>query len=184
MKNSKKNKRSNKGVALLLLLILGISIGYAALTATLNINGNSTIGKASWNVHFENLQKTEGSETATVEAAINEDKMTINYTVDLVEPGDFYEFTVDVKNAGTIPAKLSALPTMSGVSAEQDVYVNYTVTYEDGTEVKAGDELAANGGVKTLKVRVEYDPTITSDQLPTEDQSLTLTYSMNYIQAQ
>lgn len=183
MKNSKKNnKHNNKGLVLLLLLILGISIGYAALTANLNINGTSTIQKANWDIHFENLAKTEGSVIATTEAAIDENKMTINYAVDLVEPGNFYEFTVDVKNAGTIDAKLSDVPTMTGVSEEQDVYVNYTVTYADGSEVKAGDVLS-KGESKSIKVRVEYDPAITADQLPTEEQSLTLTYSMNYIQA-
>lgn len=183
MKNSKKsNKRNNKGLVLLLLLILGISIGYAALTANLNINGTSTIGKASWDVHFENLQKNEGNVTATTEAAIDENKMTIDYTVDLAEPGDFYEFTVDVKNGGTLDAKLSDLPTMTGVSTEQDVYVNYTATYADGTPVKAGDVLAKKES-KTIKVRVEYDRTITADQLPEAEQSLALAYSMNYIQA-
>ena len=49
-KNNKKN--SKKTVYLILVLILGISVGYAALSATLKINGTSTIKSAKWSVHF------------------------------------------------------------------------------------------------------------------------------------
>ena len=39
----KENSRTNYIVIALLVLVIGISIGYAALSATLNINGSSTI---------------------------------------------------------------------------------------------------------------------------------------------
>ena len=45
MKKSKNKKKSL--LIILLLLVVGISIGYAALATTLNINGNTTIEKAS-----------------------------------------------------------------------------------------------------------------------------------------
>ena len=103
-----KNKKKSKSVVLLLLLlILGISIGYAALTTTLNINGNTTIEKASWDIHFENLVKTTGSEVATVDASIDDTKTLIEYTVTLPKPGDYFEFTVDMVNNGTIDAMIS-----------------------------------------------------------------------------
>lgn len=181
----KKNNGNKKryGVLILLLLVVGISIGYAALTTTLNINGTTTIGKASWDVHFENLAVTDGSVTATTAAAIDTAKTTINYEITLSEPGDFYEFTVDAVNGGTLDAELSADPEILGLTTEQDVYVNYTVTYEDGTALAAGDEIAASAS-STYKVRVEYDTDITADQLPTEDQTISLTFAANYIQAQ
>ena len=134
-----------------LLLVIGISIGYAALSATLNIAGDTTIEKNTWDIHFENLQKTEGSVVATKDAVIEDKNTNINYLVALQKPGDFYEFKVDVKNAGTIPAKLSSTPTLSGLTDAQKVYTNYTVTYDDGSTVSENDALAVNES-KTLQL--------------------------------
>ena len=176
-----KNIRRNYAIIVVLLLVIGISIGYAALSATLNINGQTTIGKSSWDVHFENLQVTDGSVEAVTPAEINEDKTDINYSVKLVNPGDFYEFTVDVKNGGTIPAKISSTPTLAGLSDAQKEYTNYTVTYRDGSTVSANDSLAA-GTSKTLRVKVEFKKDITSTQLPSATEDVDLTFAMNFIQ--
>lgn len=179
----KKNKRNRGLVVLLLLLILGISIGYAAISSNLTINTIANIGKATWDVHFENIVKNENNVTATVEPTIS-NQTEINYSVNLEKPGDFYEFTVDVVNNGT----LNAVIDTDGVenttlTTEQDVYANYTLTYDDGTEIAAGDTLAA-GETKKIKVRIEYDSTITSEQINalTENISLNLTASLTYVQ--
>ena len=175
-------KKSGKKVvlSLLALLLLTITVGYAALSTTLNINGTSKINNATWDVHFANLKVTEGSVSATKAATIDS-ATEIDYNVELIKPGDFYEFTVDVTNTGTIDAKLGEAPILSGVSAEQDVYTNYTVTYSDDNAINANDKLAA-GTTKKLKVRVEFDRNITNSQLPTEAQPLNLTFAMNYVQ--
>lgn len=175
-------KKSGKKVvlSLLALLLLTITVGYAALSTTLNINGTSKINNATWDVHFKNLEVTAGSVSATKAATIDS-ATEIDYNVELIKPGDFYEFTVDVTNTGTIDAKLGEAPILSGVSAEQDVYTNYTVTYSDDTAINANDKLAA-GATKRLKVRVEFDRNITNSQLPTEAQPLDLTFAMNYVQ--
>ena len=151
-------KKSNRKFVLLVLalLLFTITVGYATLSTTLEIKGTSKINNATWNVHFANLNVTEGSVTATKAASIDATTTTIDYDVNLTKPGDFYEFTVDVTNTGSINAKLSAIPTLGGVSTEQDVYTNYTVTYSNGKAIGANDKLAA-GETKTLKVKVEFD---------------------------
>ena len=176
-------KKSNRKFVLLVLalLLFTITVGYAALSTTLNINGTSKINNATWDVHFANLEVTSGSVSATKAATIDSGKTAIDYNVELIKPGDFYEFTVDVTNTGTIDAKLGEAPILSGVSAEQDVYTNYTVTYSDDTAINANDKLAA-GATKKLKVRVEFDRNIANSQLPTEAQTLNLTFAMNYVQ--
>ena len=175
-------KKSNRKFVLLVLalLLFTITVGYAALSTTLNINGTSKINNATWDVHFKNLEVTAGSVSATKAATIDS-ATEIDYNVELIKPGDFYEFTVDVTNTGTIDAKLGEAPILSGVSAEQDVYTNYTVTYSDDTAIHANDKLAA-GTTKRLKVKVVYDKNITSNQLPTTAQPLNLTFAMNYVQ--
>ena len=184
MKKDKRKKKKVLSILVLLLLVLGISIGYAVLSQTLTITGTSTISNATWDVHFENVQVTTGSVTATVVpvAAAADKKTSLTYTVNLAKPGDFYEFTVDVKNGGSVDAKLNAVPTISGVGTAQDVYTNYTFTNSDGTAVTSGQTIAA-GASKKYKVRVEFDSNISASQLPTSAQSMTLTASMNWVQA-
>ena len=180
----KENSRTNYIVIALLVLVIGISIGYAALSATLNINGSSTIGKASWDVHFANIIETAGGVTATRPAAITAGQTTeVTYEVTLPTPGTFYEFTVDVVNAGSLDAKLSADAAVEGVSPAQAVYTKYSVVWSDtGVAPRTGDVIGA-GERKTAKVRVEYNKDVTAAQLPTTNQVLTLTASMNFIQA-
>ena len=182
-----KNKRKRYlTVFVLVLLLLGVTLGYSVLSTSLNITGTSKISTSSWDVHFENINITTGSVTATTAPTISTNNGVANtkitYAVELTSPGDFYEFTVDVKNAGSIDAKLSALPTLSGVSTAQDVYTNYTFTHQDGTAITAGERLNA-GDSKKFKVRVEFDKNITASQLPTTAQIMTLTVDMNYEQA-
>ena len=191
--NQKKIRRKILAVAMIALLL--ISVGYAALETNLRINGTANIAATSWNVYFTNIQTTEGSVTPTVAPTVSGTNTTqLNYTITLNKPGDFYEFTVDVVNGGTINAKIADNGiSNTALTQTQDTYVNYTVTYADGTEISAGDKLAKAGttvnsvaqDVKTVKVRVEYDPTITAEQLNAMGESnitLNLTYSMQYVQ--
>ena len=178
MKKSKNKKHSL--LLILLLLIVGISIGYAALATTLNINGNTTIEKASWDIHFENLVKTSGSEVATVEAAIDSTKTLIEYTITLTEPGDFYEFTVDIVNNGTIDAMISEV-LKEGLTTDQEKYIEYTATYSDGVELQELNSLKS-GTKENIKVRVKYRDDITASDLPTESTTLTLKFRVAYIQ--
>ncbi len=182
MERNKKKKKKILSVLVLLLLVLGITIGYAVLSQTLTINGTSSIGVPTWNVHFENVAITSGSVTATTApTATGTNTTSMTYSITLNQPGDFYEFAVDVKNGGSIDAKLNAAPTISGVSTAQDVYVNYTFLNSDGSAVTTGQTITA-GNKRTYKVRVEFDKNISTSQLPTQAQNLTLTVSMPWVQ--
>ena len=175
-------KKKYRGILLLIVLLLAITVGFALLSSTLHITGETRINDSTWDVHFDNLVSSPGSVTPDVEAYITDDGLNINYTITLDKPGDFYEFTVDVVNEGTIDAKLKELPEVSGVSDEQDDYVNYTFTHTDGSEILVGEEIKV-GDSENFKVRVEYDSSITDDsQLPKTDQSMDLEVTMVYEQ--
>ena len=178
---SKRNRRNGYSVAIVLLLLLFVGFGYAAISQKLDITGKTTIGSSSWDVHFENVEVTTGSVTATKAATATGNTTTIDFEVPFETPGDFYEFTVDVVNGGSLDAKVSAEPTLSGISSAQDVYINYTVTYENGDPIQANDTLG-NGTSKTYKVRVEFDKNITSSQLPTGGDTVNFGFSVDYVQ--
>ena len=93
MKNRKKNTK-----LILLLLLLCITLGYAALRTGLNINGTANVSSSSWNVYFSNYQMSNATNiTPTTEPVITGTTTTsISYEVDLDVPGDIYEFSVEV----------------------------------------------------------------------------------------
>ena len=171
------------GVLVLLIMVLTLTVGYSYLSASLNINGTSKIKTTTWDIHFNNINVTTGSVTATEEPTIDGSGLNITYEVELDTPGEFYEFTVDVVNGGTVDAKLSALPSLSGVSTAQDVYTNYTFTHTDGTAISnLANETLGAGATKTYMVRVEFDDNISAAQLPTAVQNMTLTVGLVYEQ--
>ena len=167
---------------ILIIVMLSITIGYSVLSSTLNIMGTTNIIKPTWDIRFANIAVTSGSVTSSHTPTISADGLHITYSVTLANPGDFYEFTFEVWNYGTIDAKLSAAPTVAGVSSAQDVYVNYTFTHADGTAVLANETIPYDS-CDQYKVRVEFDNTINANQLPTSTQGLTLTVGMNFVQA-
>lgn len=163
-------------IGLFILLVAGVSIGYAALQTTLSINGTTTINKVGWDIHFENIVVAEGA-AENGSAIINaNDNTEVTYNVTLGEPGDFYEFSVDIKNAGTLPAKLESIVN-PGLTEEEELYANYTVT-----GMPAVNSVLAAGESKTVTIRVEFDPDIEPEDLPTENKILTKTIKFNYVQ--
>lgn len=95
--------------------------------------------------------------------------------------GDYKAISLDVVNAGSIDAELSSI-VLSGLSSEQDVYLNYYIQYDDGSSVSSGDTLDAEE-TKSILLVIEFDKAVIADELPTTDQSLSLTFSMIYVQA-
>ena len=184
-----KKSRSHNGIIALVILLLGISIGYAALTTTLVINGESTIKKVVWNVHFANTRTESGSvsiDTVNGEKAAyipNADETRVEYKVSLKQPGDFYEFTVDVVNDGTLDAKISSNPTLVGTDGYNQ-YVEYTTVWDDDrTTSPSANNVIEAGHSRKARVKIKYKDNIRTEDLPSEDKVLEFTYSMNFVQA-
>ena len=183
-----KKVRSNNVLAALIILLLGISIGYAALTTTLVINGESTIKKAVWDIHFTNVKTQDGSVSVNIAngekiAYIpNTDETKVEYKVVLKKPGDFYEFTVDVVNSGTLDAKISSNPTLIGTD-NYDKYVEYTVVWnDDQTKSPTTNDTILAGDSRRVRVKIKYKENVKIEDLPEEDKVLDFTYSMNFVQ--
>ena len=131
----------------LFLLIVGIGVGYALITTKLSIEGVANVKEARWDIHFDNFEAISGSVTPTAEPVVNNDTITFSAKVD--EPGNFYGFTFDIVNAGTINAELadfSVTPDFSTID-----YIDSTIEYENGNQITIGDLLPAN---KSKKVKV------------------------------
>ena len=176
-------RRNNKKLltSLFILLILSIGIGYAYLTSNLSITGSTRISANSWDIHFDNLIVNPNSVTATTPAAIDtNDNTKVNYSVELKQPGDIYEFTVDVVNEGSINGKVS-ISTLSGLDNSLSNIVDYEVKYTNGNPVNINDLLNA-GSTKTIRVKVYYKEDIDEDDLPDDPIDLDLSYDLQYVQ--
>ena len=177
-----KNHTKQKFITLAILLLLAISVGYAALSTTLQINGTANVASNSWLIYFTNVQVTSGSVTATTTPTTSgTSTTTLTWAVNLQTPGDFYEYYVDVKNDGTIDAMIGSLSNTS-LTTNQAKYLAYTVTYDDGAAIEQYDKLDA-GDMVTLKVRVEYKTDLNPEDLPSEPAEITFEYTSNYVQA-
>ena len=122
-------ERFNKYLIIIAIsLVFLITIGYAFLSTTLTINGASTINEVTWDVHFENVVVKTGSVTAET-PVIDTNKTTVTYGVTLSNPGDYYEFTVDVKNDGSVDAMIDTITSKlnNTIITTLPNYLNYNV---------------------------------------------------------
>ena len=191
MKRIKRNKYTI--VILLLVIIAGLSIGFAALSSQLKVQGTSTISDSTWDIGIDDdgtggtggIEVPSG-ETATINpsnpesltpddgiptpenpnpngAIIWMDGNTVYFKHILKQPGDIFTFNVTYTNNGTINAKVANV-TKSELNATAKNFMTYTATYSNGNEINEGDVLNAGSSV-TYRITVEFKSGITT--LPT-----------------
>ena len=173
----RKNKKKGK-LFILILLILGISLGYALLSSTLSIMGTAGINKNTWDIHWNenSIVETPGSVTAKTPAYVSNDEKTIvTFNAELELPGDFYEFTVDAKNYGTIDGQVKKVnlkfldPKTDEEINPEDLpeYLTYTFTHDDDTEIVENETINVGESIK-YKLRFEFNEDATAIPTPEE----------------
>ncbi len=181
-----RNRRKNIYLFLFILLC-SLGIGYAFLRTELQINGTADFLDAKWDIHFNNIiinpnsvELTTGNTAATISASTTE----VTYAVTLKEPGDFYEFTVDAVNAGTIDAMIDTISSKMGGAeiTTLPAYMEYSVTYSDGIELAPNQYLKA-GDTETYKVHIGFKKDINASDLTGQVENKTLSFSVTYVQA-
>lgn len=184
-------------IGVLAVAILVMAVGFALYNAELQIGGTANVTAASWNVHFVTsgdgtYALSSGSVTPSTTPTVTGTSVS-TYNITLAKPGDFYEFTIDVVNEGTIDAKLTGI-TLSSLDASAAPYVAYTVYYNDTPYTVTTDTSSSNiiltkasgsNATDTVKVRVEYktptqeNPTLLAESLT----GISLTATLNYVDA-
>ena len=187
----KKNSRKRWGILLLLFLVITISIGYAAMTSNLDINGSSTIKGQTWDVHFENLTNISKtgltSDTGTGErsAVIRElsttpsnkkDDQNIDFAISMKQPGDQYSFKVNVVNAGSLNARCKLEVTQ--LTSPASNYLTWSVV---GISTNSTGEIINAGSSKQITVTVTFKDSVT--ELPSSDITANLSARISAIQA-
>ena len=171
-------------VVVLLIVVAGLTIAFAALSTTLNINGTAYLDAAKWGIRFENLSSPTkiGSANVTGTAKIEETKSAeiTGINVSLSTPGDKVTYTVDLVNKGTINAKIDNIEK-TVLTSKQQRYLTFKVTDKDGREVSEGDILSA-GETRNLTITIEFIKDLTKEDLPTNASTISLSYKLNFVQ--
>ena len=178
--NIKDRKVLLLGLCLVAVCVFTLTIAYATLNAVLTIQGSAQVSSANWDVHLANPKVTNGSVTATVPTLTTGKSLTFSTTLNM--PGDFYEFTVDVVNSGSIDAMIEKVTKTPELTAEQAKYLKYEVSYANGESV-ANKQTIAAGVTMPIKVRVEYRKDLVASDLPTGQVQLTLGLVFDYTQS-
>lgn len=185
----RKKRFGVKHILILLTIILAVfmKIGYSYLTEELNITGTAVASKNVWDVHFvegtindsssqiSNCVNENQCSKITKHATIAESGTSIDFGVIFHIIGDYYEFTVDVINEGTVDAMLEEV-VKEGLGSNSS-YLTFDVTYSDGIPITKFDYLPKCGGKESLKVKVTFI------SAPENDVVANLGVSVNYIQA-
>lgn len=197
IKMSTNSNKKEKGILVALFLIVVLmTVGFAYYTQTLTINGTVTVKATKWLVCYESgdgsyveSANSKAASAHTLGSDANQ-PTDFSFTVTLNKPGDFYEATVKAHNYGSFDAELKQV-TLSSLTADQAKYLTYTVKYNNGTTYTAttsqleqavtGVTLNA-GSAHPVTIRVEYVQPDNSSELPTEDQTITVTGKLDYEQ--
>lgn len=102
-------KKQNLLIVIVILILLGVSVGYSVVRISTNVKGKTSIVK-DLDVEFESIGKIEeyGSYGATAE--ISDDKKTVLINVPkLSYMGAYAIVPITVKNVGQLPAKLESI---------------------------------------------------------------------------
>ena len=193
MKQERKEQQNNKSIIIVTILcaaLFGISIAYAALSATLTITmGKVTQNALTWNVGFETgtVNGTSTGGATCGQATATSDSVTVANTT-LATLHDKCVYKLKVKNTGSVAAQLSAISaktpssvTCNTTTTSQMVCGN--ITYKLTTDAAGstllgtGGTLAASSGTLDVYLSAEYTGTETGASSEQNNGGFTLTYS-------
>ena len=167
-------------LSIVLISIFSLTIVYAALSVTLNIQGSAQVSSANWDIHLDNLKVTSGSVSGTTPSITSPTTATFSTTLNM--PGDFYEFTIDVVNNGSIDAMIDSVTKEPTLTETQAKYLNYIIEYQNGESINT-KQLVSKESFVRLKVRVEFRKDVIASDLPTTSETLNLAFTVNYVQS-
>lgn len=165
-------KTRNVLLIILILAVIGIAIGYAALAQLLTINGTANI-TSSWDVRISSIAEGNLSgATSKTAAVVAGNKLSATFDVNLQYPGASATYIITVENAGNINAILESVTGVDAANQLEPTGITYTI------DAKPNDTLNS-GTTKDYTVTVTWTDT---NQIP-ETKTKTATITLNYIQA-
>ena len=156
------------------------TVVYAAFSTTLKITGAATIKAVDWNVHFTRVDSTAnvgnsidasnaGPNLAATTPTLSDLELT-GFTATFEYPGDYVEFTADIKNDGSLNAVLDSINgansftctaytdnTSSSVADQAAcTHLDMKILDTNGNDFETNQTTLNAGETKTVKVRIDF----------------------------
>lgn len=175
-------EKKNALMAGLLVAVLIMTVGYAALVQQLTINGTAQVS-SSWDIHFGSATLTKtGNEDpnfkdkATAEATepsidTEGNSTTAEFSVTFKTPGDYAEYDFNVVNNGSLDAKLTNVQVLAtqadnttAATLTEALGINYVVTIDgvDWATAKTNQPTLSASGTSKVHVKVYWDKAATT----------------------
>ena len=180
-------QRTGKVIAIVALIvaILGLSIGYAAFTTTLNIdNARGTVESSTWRVEFASLTDADLQTlsinnafhkigTASISGVPSIGTLTVsNINLAVAAPGDEAYYYFKIVNHGTYNARSEGITVgnTGNLSSNDQVWVNanasFKVEFKNGStwqEITSSSQLSlAKGATIYVRVSLKFNGSATS----------------------
>ncbi len=161
-------KRKNIIIVILMVMVVGMTIGYSALSSYLTINGTSNI-TSDFNIQITNIEfNEESSSGATDVETSGVGTTTASFKTNLEKPGSYAVYDVTVENKGNLDAYLNKL-TLNQPSA--------SYFYLSTTGISENSKLAVSNRT-TFQVKIEWGSWATT--IPEKD--ITFSIELEYSQ--
>lgn len=181
----KKKDVRNILLGVMVVALLVMTVGYAALSQNLTVNATATIADAKWKVRITDIEFDEDASTVSAssstqsldpaEAAEADGSTGAKFDVTLGAPGDKAVYVVTVTNLGTIEAELNQITDLTTINAAEPEDIKFTVTAADDN----APILAANATHKYI-ITVEW---VSDSETIPEVTEKTVTINFDYQQA-
>lgn len=186
-KNGREKKRYLRELLIMafVLALIGLTVSYATVNATLDIAGISAVRVAQWSVDFDMAEVLSKTGTAEILKEPDIKGSNIHYEVKLNNVGDSVKIKAVVKNNGTIDAELESYDIF-GIPSEYEDYVSFKVTGEDnkpleeGLTLKGSGNKNSSGRYTTVYLTITYEKTIYDNA--TGYKSFDLGLSLHFVQ--
>ena len=151
-------------------IIIGLAVGYAVLSQTLNINGTGRIA-SDFNILFTDIQEGTMNGATTINKQIT-NSTTATFTIDLSKPGASGEYLITVENRGTLDAYVESINGIEEANQTEPTDITFSIS-----DIAVNDKLPAKES-KVFKVKVDWSSASTS--IPSTNKNLTL--KINFVQ--
>ena len=141
-------------------IVIGVLLAFGIFLDGFNAKAESDKG-----IYYDNVNYSDNVKLNNV------DGMNIDYSAELLVPGDFYELTFDVVNESLYDVSFADINLN-----KDDKYIHYELTYNDGSTINIGD-VVKKGEKKQLKYKVLYK------KLVLEDYEFDTAFYLNFEQA-
>ena len=115
-------KKQRMIIGILCAIVIGLAVGYAILSQTLNIQGTGGI-TTNWRIEITNVQtkKTVWNAKNTTEPTF--DQLTANMSATFEKPGDAITYDITVSNLGNIDAVLDSIK----MNMDEQEYIDFKI---------------------------------------------------------